>query len=281
MEQFNPKFNPEKRQVMSIINITPDSFFDGSRTLERESIIKRVQEAIDAGATILDIGGYSSRPGAAEVSLEGEWGRVDMGLEAVRSVSQSVIVSVDTFRAEIVRRAVDRYGVIVVNDIMAGEGDDEMFNVVAERKLPYIAMHMRGTPETMLSLINYSRGVVEEVAEYFRGRIKLMRQAGIESIILDPGFGFAKSLEQNYQLLAGLSTLCELGCPLLVGLSRKSMIYRALGVEPADALAGTIALQWEALRQGASILRVHDTREAVESVKLFEIYDKYINGGGL
>lgn len=262
-----------KRQVMTILNVTPDSFFEGSRASECEAIRQRVCEVIEEGATIIDVGGYSSRPGAEEVSVEEEWRRVELGIEVVREVSPSIVISVDTFRAEVVRRAAERFGYIVVNDIMAGEGDEEMFGVVARYALPYIAMHMRGTPQSMQSMTEY-RDVVKEVVEYLRGRVELMRSAGVEQIILDPGFGFAKSIDQNYELLGALPEIVDLGYPVLVGVSRKSMIYKVLGVEPTEALPGTIALGWEALRLGATILRVHDTREAVDTVRIFE---RYIN----
>ncbi len=267
-----------RRQIMSIINITPDSFFEGSRnvsqdeSVEREQIAKRVRKAIDEGASIVDIGGYSSRPGAAEVSLDEEWRRVDIGVEVARELSSDILISIDTFRAEVVRRAYEKYGYFIVNDIMAGEGDPSMFETVAKLGLPYIAMHMRGTPATMTSLTDYEEGVVDGVIGYFRERVQTMQEAGIKEIILDPGFGFAKSVEQNFQLLGSLSSLCEMGYPVLAGLSRKSMIYRVLEIEPKDALTGTIALQWEALRQGASILRVHDTREASQTLRLYETY---------
>ncbi len=264
----------KRRHVMSIINITPDSFYEGSRTPEREQIAERVRRAVAEGATILDVGGYSSRPGAAVVSVEDEWARVDLGVGVVREVAPHIAISVDTFRAEIVRRVVAKYGDIVVNDIMAGEGDVEMFEVVAQLGLPYIAMHMRGTPETMAAMTDYKKDIAREVYEYFEERVALMREVGIEQIILDPGFGFAKSLEQNYQLLSAMKGLQRLGYPILVGLSRKSMIYKPLEIDPSQALSGTIALNWEALRQGALILRVHDTREAVQCVQLYEMYEK-------
>ncbi len=264
-----------QRHIMAIINVTPDSFFGGSRTSSREAIERRVRGAIEAGATILDIGGYSSRPGAADVALEEEWRRVDLGCEVVRSISADVTISVDTFRAEVVRRVVARWGDVVVNDITAGYGDSDMFGVVAQLALPYIAMHMRGTPETMQSLSDYE-SVVAEVVEYFRERMERMEEAGIsrDRVILDVGFGFAKSVEQNYELLAALPEFLQFGVPLLVGVSRKSMIYKVLGVEPQEALAGTIALNWEALRQGATILRVHDTREAADALRIFEKYEE-------
>ncbi len=261
-----------KRHIMTILNVTPDSFFEGSRTQGDEAIRSRVVQALSEGATIIDVGGYSSRPGAADVSLEEEWERVERGVRIVREVSPSIAISVDTFRSEVVRRVVERFGAIIVNDITAGEADDDMFGVVAKYDLPYIAMQMRGTPQSMQSLANYD-DVTAEVVSYFEERIELMQRAGIRRIILDPGFGFAKSLDQNYELLRGLSRVCDMGYPVLVGVSRKSMIYKVLGVEPKDALAGTIALNWEALRCGASILRVHDTQAAVETLRIFEKYE--------
>ncbi len=264
-----------QRHVMAIVNVTPDSFFEGSRNMSLESIECRVREAVAAGATILDIGGYSSRPGAEDVSVEEEWRRVEMGCEAVRRVAPDVWISVDTFRAEVVRRVAERFGRFMVNDITAGEGDEEMIGVVAKYNLPYVAMHMRGTPQSMQSVTEY-RSVVEDVVSYFQGKVEELRGAGVEDIVLDPGFGFAKSLDQNYELLAGIGALVELGYPVLVGISRKSMIYRELGCEPKDALPATIALGWESLRLGAMILRVHDVAEAVQSLAIFEKYNSFI-----
>lgn len=261
-------------QVMAIINVTDDSFFEGSRTVDEQSIAARVKEAIASGATILDVGGYSSRPGAKELSVDEEWERVRKGLRGIKDVAADAFVSVDTFRSEVVRRAVEEFGDVIVNDISAGELDDEMIDVVAKYNLPYIAMHMRGTPQTMQSLMEYPNGVVEEVCRYFENKVAELHSRGVSKIILDPGFGFAKTLEQNYELLGGLNRLCAMGYPVLAGVSRKSMIYKLLGVTPAESLNGTTALNWEALRQGAAILRVHDTREAVEVVNIFTEYRK-------
>ena len=261
-------------QVMAIINVTDDSFFEGSRTVDEQSIAARVKEAIASGATILDVGGYSSRQGAKELSVDEEWERVRKGLRGIKDVAADAFVSVDTFRSEVVRRAVEEFGDVIVNDISAGELDDEMIDVVAKYNLPYIAMHMRGTPQTMQSLTEYPNGVVEEVCRYFEKKVAELHSRGVSKIILDPGFGFAKTLEQNYELLGGLNRLCAMGYPVLAGVSRKSMIYKLLGVTPAESLNGTTALNWEALRQGAAILRVHDTREAVEVVNIFTEYRK-------
>lgn len=263
-------------RVMAIVNVTDDSFYRGSHNISEEQLLQRVSCAIMDGAEIIDIGGYSSRPAAKDVPLEQEWMRVEWGLRAVRAVSESVAVSVDTFRAEVARRVLDSFGAVIINDISAGEADVQMVDVVAKYGVPYVAMHMRGTPATMQQMTDYPEGVVEEVCRYLEQKVKALQEQGVEQVILDPGFGFAKSLEQNYELLAGLHRLCGMGYPVLAGLSRKSMIYKALDIAPDDALNGTTALNWEALRQGATILRVHDVKEAREVIKLFEQYKKEI-----
>ena len=257
-------------QVMAIVNVTDDSFYEGSRTQSDDAIVERVREVVEQGATIVDVGGYSSRPGAKDISAEEEWQRVQRGLQAVRSVSKDVAVSVDTFRAEVAELAIKEFGDVIINDISAGELSPRMIDVVADAGVPYVAMHMRGTPQTMQQNITYSKGVVAEVCRYFEHRVEYLLGRGVKDIILDPGFGFAKSAEQNFELLAHLSQLCALGYPVLAGLSRKSMIYNTLGVTAAEALAGTVALNWEALRQGATILRVHDVMEAVDVVQLYK-----------
>lgn len=260
--------------VMAIVNVTPDSFYVGSRATSVSDIEHRVERVIVEGATIVDIGGYSSRPNACEVSTEEEWRRVRRGLEAVASVDGAVAVSVDSFRSVVIRRAVEEFGDVIVNDISAGEQDEDMLAVVAKYKLPYIAMHMRGTPATMQSMTDYKEGVVHGVVEYFRRRVEDIVKAGVErdKIVLDPGFGFAKSMEQNYELLRDLDALRALGYPLLIGLSRKSMIYKPLGITPEESLPGSLALAWEALRGGNAILRVHDVRETLQILKLSNIY---------
>lgn len=261
-------------QVMAILNVTPDSFYAGSRTPEREAVERRVREALEEGASLIDVGGYSSRPGADEVPVEEEWRRVALGVETVRRMAPGLTVSVDTFRSEVVARTVEAFGAVVVNDISAGELDARMLETVARYDLPYVAMHMKGTPQTMQAQTDYRRDITTEVIDYFRRRTGEMLSAGIrrERIILDPGFGFAKTAAQNFELLRGLHRLCGEGFPVLAGLSRKSMIYRTLGCTPAESLAGTVALDWECLRQGARILRVHDVREAVDTVKLFNAF---------
>lgn len=263
------ELNFREPQVMAILNVTDDSFYAGSRNMEERAISERVVQAIEEGATIIDVGGYSTRPGAKDISLEEEWQRVERGLKCIRDISEDIAISVDTFRSGVVERAVALVGDIIVNDISAGEADTRMVDVVAHHKLPYIAMHMRGTPQTMQSMTQYEEGICESVCRYFTQRVEYLRQRGVNDIILDPGFGFAKSVEQNFELLGGLSSLSALGYPVLAGLSRKSMIYRALDITPEESLAGTVALNWEALRQGASILRVHDVREAKQVIELY------------
>lgn len=258
--------------VMAIVNVTDDSFYSASRVVTVEAVERRIAEVVEQGATIIDIGGYSSRPGADDIDIETEWARVDLGVGAARRIAPHIAVSVDTFRAEIVRRTVEKYGAIIVNDITAGYGDEHMVELVAELDLPYVAMHMRAEPKSMQSCTDYA-DVVGEVFGYLKSRAVELESRGVrrENIILDPGFGFAKSVEQNYQLLERLSDLCDAGYPVLVGLSRKSMIYKLLNTTPEESLAGTVALNWEALRQGAKIVRVHDVAEAV---KIVTIYDK-------
>ena len=242
---------------------------------DEEQVVARVRQAVEEGASIIDIGGYSSRPGASDVPLEEEWRRVECGLRAVMSVSADVAISVDTFRSEIARRALEMSDRVIINDITGGDADPRIVEIVAETGAPYIAMHMRGTPETMQSMTDY-KDVVSEVAEALKQKAEWLVGQGVdpERLVLDPGFGFAKSAEQNFRLMAHLDRICALGFAVLAGISRKSMIYKTLGVTPEESLTGTTALNWEALRQGAAILRVHDVREAVQVVRLFEEFEK-------
>lgn len=257
--------------VMAILNVTPDSFYAGSRSFSAEEIERRVVEMVAEGADWIDVGGYSSRPGAEEVSPEEEFRRVCRALTTIRRLNPEIPVSVDSFRSEVVERTVEAFGPVIVNDISGGVLDPRLVEVAARYALPYIAMHMRGTPQTMQQMTHYG-DVVAEVVEWFRGRIDYLKGAGVDQLILDPGFGFAKTTEQNFQLLAGLHRLVELGYPVLSALSRKSMIYKTLGVGPEEALHGTTALHWESLRQGAKLLRVHDVRAARDVVQIFEKY---------
>ena len=273
MKLNNKHIDLSSPRVMTIVNVTPDSFYDGSRTFTEEEIERHVERAIEQGTDMLDVGGYSSRQNADEVSVEEEIARVGRAMRVIRRVCPEMVVSIDSFRAEVVRRTVAEWGDCIVNDISAGELDPQMITSVAELGLPYVAMHMRGTPATMQSMTDYD-DIVEEVHQYFAQRLDTLRKAGVKDVVIDPGFGFAKTLEQNYQLMNGLGRLSDLGAPILVGISRKSMIYNLLGCTPAEALNGTTALHLEALRQGAKILRVHDTREAVEVVKIYNQLNK-------
>ena len=260
-------------QVMGILNVTPDSFFTDSRSFDADAISHRVATMVAEGADMIDIGAYSSRSGAGEVSATEETQRLERGMAIVRKIAPSILVSVDTFRADVARYAVESLGVDMVNDISAGLLDDNMVATVAQLKVPYIAMHMRGTPTTMSKMTQYDN-VVADVMRELSQRINEFTLAGINDIIIDPGFGFAKTTEQNYELLQNLELFHELGYPLLVGVSRKSMIYRALGVTPDDALNGTTVVNTIALQAGASILRVHDVKQAVEAVKIMMLTNK-------
>ena len=260
-------------QVMGILNVTPDSFFSESRAFDAEAISHRIATMVAEGVDIIDIGAYSSRPGAGEVSSQEEMQRLAMGMEILKEIAPSVLVSVDTFRADVARYAVETLGVDIVNDISAGLLDDDMVATVAQLKVPYIAMHMRGTPTTMSEMCRYDN-VTADVLNELSQRINAFTLAGINDIIIDPGFGFAKTVEQNYELLQNLELFNELGYPLLVGMSRKSMLYRALEIAPEDALNATTVANTIALQKGASILRVHDVKQAVEAVKIMMLTNK-------
>ena len=257
-------------RVMGIVNVTPDSFFAGSRTRTEADIARRVEQLVAEGADILDVGGYSSRPGADDVSPEEERERLRLGLGVIRRVAPEAVVSVDTFRADVARMCVEEYGAALVNDISGGELDAEMFPTVARLGVPYVLMHMQGTPQTMQDRPLYNN-VLRDVFLYFARKVQQLRDLGQKDILLDPGFGFGKTLEDNYALLAHLEEFSSVfGLPVLVGVSRKSMITRLLGVTPAEALNGTTVLNTLCLQKGASILRVHDVRPAVEAVRLVQ-----------
>ena len=253
--------------VMGIINITPDSFYSGSRVVDERTLIERVGMMLDDGADVLDIGACSTRPGSEQVDAQGEMARLDWALNAIRREFPDVILSVDTYRADVARRCVEEWGADIINDISAGMLDPEMFATVARLRVPYVLMHMRGTLETMSSLTDY-QNVAAEVLEWMARRIDELRQMGVADIIADPGFGFAKTLEQNYELLARLEAFHVLDAPLLVGVSRKRMIYTPLQCTADEALNGTTVINTIALQQGAHFLRVHDVKAAVEAVKL-------------
>ena len=257
----------DKPLVMGILNVTPDSFYAGSRKQTEMDIEKRICEILAEGGSLIDIGGYSSRRDASEVSSDEEMRRLEIALRILNEHYSNIPVSVDTFRAEIARRCVEEYGVALINDISGGELDPEMFQTVADMRVPYIMMHMRGTPKTMQSLTDYT-DMIGEITLYFAKKVRQLRLMGVNDIILDPGFGFSKTLEQNYQLMNHLADFKTFELPLLIGVSRKSMIYKLLGGTPADSLNGTTVLNTYALLHGANILRVHDVRAAVEAVRL-------------
>ena len=259
--------------VMGIVNVTPDSFYADSRTFDSQSIYNRIADLIEQGADAIDIGGYSSRPGAADVSAQEEYSRLASALEIIRKHFPDTIVSIDTFRADVARKCVLDWQADIINDISGGIADPEMWNTVAELKVPYILMHMRGTPKTMQSLCDYS-DVTADVIKDLAAKIDKMRQLGIADIIIDPGFGFAKTLEQNYTLMSELQEFKRLDMPLLVGISHKSMIYKALDIKPKNALNGTTVLNTIALAKGADILRVHDVKEAKEAVKITKLINE-------
>lgn len=254
-------------QVMGILNVTPDSFYGKSRKQSDEEIAARVRSVLQEGGSMIDIGAYSTRSGAADVPVETEMSRLRHGLGILRREAPDAIVSVDTFRADVARMCVEEYGVQIVNDISGGELDDRMFDTVARLGVPYILMHIKGNPQNMQDNPQYD-DLMCEMLVYFGSKVQRLHEMGVKDIILDPGFGFAKTLDHNYELMNRMEDLKVLGLPLLVGVSRKSMIYRLLGTSPDEALNGTTALHAMSLLKGASILRVHDVREAVETVEI-------------
>ncbi len=260
-------------QVMGILNVTPDSFYSGSRKQSEEDIRSRVKQIIDEGGQMIDIGAYSSRPGADDVSAEEEMRRLRRGMKIVNELAPGIPVSVDTFRADVAKMCVEELGVGIINDISGGELDKDMFQTVAKLGVPYILMHMKGTPQTMQQAPHYDN-LMKEILLYFAEKVQQLRDLGQKDIILDPGYGFAKTIEHNYELLAHQEMLNVFELPLLVGISRKSMIYRLLGTTPEESLNGTSVLNTIALQKGASILRVHDVKECVEVVKIVEMMDR-------
>ena len=256
-------------QVMGILNVTPDSFYAGSHGVTEGYIIDRIHQIMNEGASIIDIGACSTRPGADEVSIEEEMSRLRMGLELIRKHRPEAIVSVDTYRADVAKMCVEEYGAAIINDISAGQMDDRMFATIARLGIPYIIMHMKGTPKDMQVNPQYDH-FLKEVFYYFSEKVQRLRDLGVKDIIIDPGFGFGKTLEHNYELMNHLEEFALFELPLLVGVSRKSMIYKHLGITPEEALNGTTTLNTIALLKGASILRVHDVRQAMESVKIVQ-----------
>lgn len=256
-------------RVMGILNVTPDSFYAGSRTQTEAEIVRRVKQIVSEGAAIIDIGAYSSRPNADNVSAREEMERLRMGLKILFEIQPDAVVSVDTFRADVPRMCVEEYGVAIINDIAAGEMDANMFHTVAALNVPYIMMHMQGTPQSMQQHPHYDN-LLKEVFLYFARKVQQLRDLGVKDIILDPGFGFGKTMEHNYELLSHLEEFRIFELPLLVGVSRKSMIYRLLDITPQEALNGTTVLDTICLLKGADILRVHDVKEAVETVRIVQ-----------
>ena len=256
--------------VMGILNVTPDSFFDGGRYFDQKSILQRAKQILDQGAKIIDVGAYSSRPGAEDIPEHEELRRLNMALSVIRENFPDAIISVDTFRPKIAEQVLKDFNVQMINDIMGGGQDFEMYNVVAKYNVPYVLMHIKGTPQTMQKNPSYD-DVMQEIILYFAERLYRLRGLHVNDVIIDPGFGFGKTLEHNYQILSKLEQFKSLFKePLLVGISRKSMIYRLLDITPEQALNGTTVVNTIALLKGADILRVHDVRPAVEAIEIVE-----------
>ena len=261
-------------KVMGILNATPDSFFAGSRKQTERELMERVQQILSEGGSIIDVGAYSTRPGAAVVSAEEEWQRLEQALRIVHREAPEAILSVDTFRADIARRSVEAFGVSIINDISGGDADAQMFDTVADLRVPYVLMHCQGTPQTMQQAPTYKNVTAEVITDLSR-KVRQLRQRGARDIIIDPGFGFGKTLEHNYTLLRQLEDFRIFDLPLLVGISRKSMITRPLDITADEALNGTTALNAFALMKGANILRVHDVKAATEVVKLYSLLSSH------
>jgi len=259
-------------KVMGILNLTPDSFYDGGKLSSEKDILSQAEKMLKEGATFLDLGGYSSRPKADFVSEEEETQRVLPVVELLLKEFPKTLLSIDTFRSEVARKSVET-GAAIINDISGGNLDEKMFTTIGDLQVPYIMMHMRGTPETMMQNTKY-KDLIKEVLFYFSERIAKARSFGINDIITDPGFGFSKTTEQNFELFKNLEALKMLDIPLLVGVSRKSMIYKTLNTSAQEALNGTTALHAIAIQKGASILRVHDVKEAMDCIKLTQLLSK-------
>ena len=259
-------------KVMGIINLTADSFYDGGKIKTDQDLLNKVEKMLVEGADILDVGAYSSRPGATDIPMRDEWDAAVDGIDAILKHFPEAIISIDTFRATVAKGAWE-HGASIINDISGGNLDAGMFDLVAELNVPYIMMHMRGNPQTMASLTDYDN-LITEIIDYFNAKVKELRSRGVKDIIIDPGFGFAKTKEQSFELLNKLELLRILDVPMLCGVSRKSMIFKELESSPDQALNGTTALNMACLMNGASILRVHDVKEAKETIKLFEAMTK-------
>lgn len=258
--------------VMGILNVTPDSFFSGSRKETEKEIDERIQTILSEGGTIIDLGGYSSRPDASPIDDEEEMRRLATALDIIKRHYPDTVISIDTFRSAIARRCVEEYGASMINDISGGQLDEKMFDTIADLNVPYILMHMRGTPQTMQQQTNYD-DLTGEMLIYFASRIRQLHLLGVNDVIIDPGFGFSKTLDQNYRLMHQLKEFALLDLPMLIGISRKSMIYNFLGVTPEESLNGTTILNTIALLNGADFLRVHDVKAAKEAVRIVSKYN--------
>lgn len=265
-------------KVMGVLNITPDSFYDGGRYTEKEKIVSKVEKMICEGVDFIDVGANSSRPGAAVISYEEELRRLSETMELLRPGFPESIISIDTFRSGIARKMVEEYGADMINDISAGDMDKEMFSTIADLQIPYVMMHMQGTPKTMQKNPKYDN-VVKEIITVFVCKVEKLKRLGVDDIILDPGFGFGKNLDHNYELMNGLGLFTVLNKPIMVGVSRKSMIGKLLGCTPDEALNGTVVLNTVALMKGVDILRVHDVKEAVEAIKIVEKLNQFVSTG--
>lgn len=263
-------------QVMGILNVTPDSFYSESRKQTAEEIADRAHRIIEEGGSIIDVGAYSSRPDAVHISEEEELKRLRFGLSVIRDACPNAVLSVDTFRAGVAEVCVEEYGVAIINDIAAGTMDERMFDVVARLNVPYIMMHIQGTPQTMQADPHYDN-LVRELFLYFADKVRALREKGVKDIILDPGFGFGKSVAHNYELLQHLDDFRMFELPVLVGVSRKSMICRLLDIQPHQALNGTTVVNTISLMKGANILRVHDVKEAVQAVRIVQALNNQSN----
>lgn len=258
----------DRPQVMGILNITPDSFYSGSRTMHEREIAARITSMVEEGADMIDVGAYSSRPGAADVPVREEIDRLRLGMRLLRDIAPDIPVSVDTFRADVARAAVEELGADMINDISGGDLDPDMWRTVAALNVPYILMHMRGTPSTMQQFTDYD-DVTAEVINGLSRKLRELRLLGVADVIVDPGFGFSKTVDQNFEMMRNLRAFTlALNAPLLVGISRKSMIYKTFDTVPAETLNGTTVLNTIAISRGASILRVHDVKPCVEAVRL-------------
>ena len=260
--------------VMGILNVTPDSFYPGSRNQSEKEIVERATRILEEGAAIIDIGGQSTNPKSALLTVDEELDRLHFALKIINREFPDAVLSVDTFYSKVAQVCVEEYGVAIINDISGGELDKDMFDMVARLNVPYILMHMRGTPQTMTTLTDYNN-LIQEIFYYFSEKIAHLHLLGVNDVIIDPGFGFSKTVEQNYELFAALRGFQFLELPLLVGVSRKRMIYNLLGINSEESLNGTTVLNTFAIQNGADILRVHDVKEAVQAIIIVEELNKY------